>query len=89
MQIKVPEELARYCGGREVWQLEAATSAAAIAQLVDRFPDLKQRLLGSGGRLMTHLIVFHNGAVLAVPERSQRALAATDELEIMFLASGG
>ena len=89
MRIKVPEELARYCGDQQEWQLQAATAAAAIAELVDRFPALKERLLGDNGRLLAHLIVFLNGAVLASAERSQQALAAADELEIMFLASGG
>ena len=89
MRIKIPEELARYCDGSDEWQLEAATSAAAITQLVDRFPPLQERLLGRGGQLLSHLIVFHNGAVLATPVQSPAALGEDDELEIMFLASGG
>ena len=89
MRIKIPEELARYCDGSDEWQLQAATSAAAITQLVDRFPPLQERLLGRGGQLLSHLIVFHNGAVLATPVQSPAPLGEDDELEIMFLASGG
>ena len=89
MQIKIPEELARYCDDATEWHMEAATSAAAIAQLVNRFPLLKERLLGRGDQLLSHLALFHNGSVLAAPIQRPEPLDEADELEIMFLASGG
>ena len=89
MRIKIPEELARYCESCDEWQLESTTSAAAIEQLVDRFPELKARMLGRSGQLLSHLIVFHNGALLAAPQQTPQPLGEADELEIMFLASGG
>ena len=89
MHIKIPEELARYCDGATEWHMEAATSAAAIVLLVDRYPMLKERLLGRGGQLLSHLAVFHNGSLLAAPLQRPEPLDEAAELEIMFLASGG
>ena len=68
---------------------KAATFDGTVAQLIERHPDVGPRLLGRDGRLLSHLIVFHNGTSVPTAKLTERAVAPNDELEIMFLASGG
>jgi len=89
VRIKLPEELARYCGGRDESEVEAATFEAVLARLIEQFPDVGPRLLGRGGHLLSHLIVFRNGSSVPAPKLPKLAVTSHDELEIMFLASGG
>jgi hypothetical protein len=89
IRIKIPDELGRFCGGRHEFEIEAATFDGIVAQLVERQPDVGPRLLGRDGRVLSHLIVFHNGTSVPTAKLSELAVAPNDELEIMFLASGG
>jgi hypothetical protein len=89
IRIKIPDELGRFCNGRHELEVEAATFDGIVAQLIERHPDVGPRLLGRDGRLLSHLIVFHNGTSVPTAKLTERAVAPNDELEIMFLASGG
>ncbi|MBT4868446.1 MAG: MoaD/ThiS family protein [Planctomycetaceae bacterium] len=89
IRIKIPDELGRFCNGRHELDIEAATFDGIAARLIERFPDVGTRLLGGDGHLLSHLIVFHNGTSVPTARLTELAVAPNDELEIMFLASGG
>ena len=87
--IRLPESLAKYCGGRRDQQVGVGTVAAAIDELVDSFPDIGSRVLDESGRLRVHLMVLCNDRAVAVDTMATRNLVAGDELAVLFLAGGG
>ena len=89
IRIKIPDELGRFCNGRHELEIEAATIDGIVAQLIQRYPDVGPRLQGRDGRLLPHLIVFHNGTSVPIAKLTELAVAPNDEIQIMFLASGG
>jgi hypothetical protein len=89
IRITIPDELGRYCDGRCELAIEATTFDGIVTKLIERYPDVGPRLLGREARLLSHLIVFHNGTSVPTAKLAELAVAPNDELEIMFLASGG
>lgn len=89
IRITIPFELSRYCDGRHELEFEAATIDGIVAKLIERYPDVKPRLLGRDARLLSHLILFYNGTSVPTTTLAKLAVSPNDELEIMFLASGG
>ena len=89
IQVRIPEELARYCDGQSAPRIEGDTLGSILTNLVEQFPQAKPRLVGRDGQLLSHLVVLLNGS--SVPRRglAERCVSLKDDLEIMFLASGG
>ena len=89
VQIRLPEELSRYCEGRSELDIEGNTLGGLLANLVERFPTVRSRLLDSGGQLRSHLVVILNGSALPRQKLTEASVSPRDELEIKFLAVGG
>jgi len=87
--LVLPEEFARYCDDQTRLAHGGATVAEAVAGLAARFPELAKRLLDQQGRLMPHLVVLHEGEVVAPEQTVNRRVGPTDTLEIYTAASGG
>ena len=88
VQVKIPEELVRYCDGQDAPTIDGGTLGSILENLVERFPEMKPRLMGRDDLLMSHLIVLLNGATVQRQELADRIVSPQDEIEIMFLASG-
>lgn len=88
-RIKIPEDLSRYADGLDNFRVVAETFDGALAELIARYPDLRLRLVGNDEKLLSHLILFANGETVPTAALSQLPITPGDELEIMFLASGG
>ena len=88
-RIKIPEDLSRYCDGRRAFNIDAKSVDGALSELIIKYPDLRPRLLGKEGQLLSHLILFANGKTIPTSSLSGLIVSPDDELEIMFLASGG
>ena len=87
--IRLPESLAKYCGGRRDQQVGVGTVAAAIDELVDSFPDIGSRVLAESGRLRVHLMVLCNDRAVRPGDFETQELVDGDELSLLFLAGGG
>ena len=87
--IRLPESLAKYCGGRRDQQVGVGTVAAAIDELVDSFPDIGSRVLDESGRLRGHLMVLCNDRAVRPGDFETQELVDGDELSLLFLAGGG
>jgi hypothetical protein len=88
-RIKIPEDLSRYADGLDTFSVAAENFDKALADLIARYPELGPRLVGNDRKLLSHLIVFANGKTVPTAALSQLSVSPGDELEIMFLASGG
>ena len=87
--IRLPESLAKYCGGRRDQQVGVGTVGAASEELVDSFPDIGSRLLDESGRLRVHLMVLCNDRAVRPGDFETQELVDGDELSLLFLAGGG
>ncbi|HCC99358.1 MAG TPA: hypothetical protein DER64_02430 [Planctomycetaceae bacterium] len=87
--IRLPESLAKYCGGQRDQEVEVGTVAAAIDELVSSFPDVGSRVLDESGRLRVHLMVLCNDRAVRPDDFETRGLVDGDELSLLFLAGGG
>ena len=87
--IRLPESLAKYCGGRRDQQVGVGTVAGAIDEFVDSFPDIGARVLDESGRLRVHLMVLCNDRAVRPGDFETQELVDGDELSLLFLAGGG
>ncbi len=87
--IEIPEELARYTGGRTEVDVEALSVAGALTALFDRFPDLQSRIVSRQGEFHPWTPVFLNGAKLVSRDTGLTAIRDGDRIEVVVLASGG
>ena len=86
---RLPERMAKYCGGRRDQQVGVGTVAAASDELVDSFPDIGSRVLDESGRLRVHLMVLCNDRAVRPGDFETQELVDGDELSLLFLAGGG
>lgn len=61
---------------------------AALLQLVELYPGLREHLL-EGGRLSPYVNIYRNGEVVHVDEAHKVALADGDELLFLLPLTGG
>jgi len=90
MEARVYATLRPLVGGRSVMLSDGCTSVAeALDELVERFPDLRSRLLDDDGAVRTFVAVMVDGrdirhlAALATP------LTPASELDIFPPVAGG
>ena len=87
--IRLPESLAKYCGGQRDQQVAVGTVAASIDELVASFPDVGSRVLDESGRLRVHLMVLCNDRAVRPGDFETQELVDGDELSLVVLAGGG
>ena len=85
MKVLIPSPLRSYTGEREV-EAAGPTLAAALADLDQRYPGIRFRMVDEQERIRPHLRFFVNGEQvfdLSSP------LRPTDEVQIVQALSGG
>jgi molybdopterin converting factor small subunit len=85
MKVIIPSALRSYTGTRET-QASGATLAAALAELEDRYPGIRFRIIDEQDRIRPHIRIFVNGE--QARDLSQ-PLGASDEVFIVLALSGG
>lgn len=86
MRVRIPTPLRSYTDQQKAVDGEGATVAEVLADLDQRFPGLRFRMVDEQGRLRQHMKVWIGQdpvTDLASP------VAATDEITIMQALSGG
>jgi MoaD family protein len=86
VKVRIPSPLRSYTGGASAVDAEGATVATLLADLDQRYPGFRFRVVDEQGRLRPHVRVFVNGDLtrdLAAP------LADGDEVTLMQALSGG
>lgn len=88
MVVKVRGILLRFTNYESRIELDAPTVRAALTELTERYPQIKDVLLDRSGSVRrTHLVAL-NGETLA-PDDLDRTSADDDRLDIVTAVSGG
>lgn len=86
MKVRIPTPLRSYTAQQPVVELEANDLTEVFAELDQRFPGIRFRVIDERQQIRKHMKVFVNDE--SVRDLST-ALAPTDEVTIMQALSGG
>ena len=86
MKVRVPTPLRSYTAQQPVVELEANDLVEVFAQLDERFPGIRFRVIDERRQIRKHMKVFVNDE--SVRDLDTK-LAPTDEVTIMQALSGG
>jgi hypothetical protein len=82
VEVRIPPVLRRYAGGHETVEATGGTVRAALDDVFERWPDLRERVLDAEGRLHPYLQLFADeGQVTdldAPPGRTVDIIAAAE-----------
>jgi molybdopterin converting factor small subunit len=86
MKVRIPTPLRSYTAQQPVVELEADDLVEVFAQLEERFPGIRFRVIDERRQIRKHMKVFVNDE--SVRDLDTK-LAPTDEVTIMQALSGG
>lgn len=89
VRIELPTGLREYAGGRDSFEVRAATLADAIRALNAQHPGLAYRLLDDQGRMRRYVLVFVNEDPVAHLEPEAVRLRDGDTVHIVPSVAGG
>ena len=85
-QIRLPANLRALAGDNASIEVGAESIGGALTELVKSYPDLRSKLLGDDGLLLSHVNLFKNGT-------NVRDLATIigdeDEIVVLTALAGG
>jgi molybdopterin converting factor small subunit len=88
VEINIPPLLQHLAGGVRTAEVEGGTVAECLEALATKYPQLKARLFGPGGKLPHGLNIFLNGES-AFPGELSRPVKDGDRLHIAYVMVGG
>ena len=86
MRVRIPTPLRSYTDQQSEVDVEGATVADVLAELDERFPGLRFRMVDEQGRLRKHMKIFVNEDAI---RDLDAPLTESDEVTIMQALSGG
>lgn len=90
MTIFIPTPLRAYAAGKDSFEAAATTVAGALDELTQSFPDLRNHLFNSQGKLRAFVNVYLNDEdVRYLPAKEATAVSAGDTLSIIPSIAGG
>jgi sulfur-carrier protein len=90
MNIHIPTPLRTYTGGLETVRISGATINAVFQQLTASYPELKQHLFNSEGKLRSFVNVYLNDDdIRYLDDKEETAVKDVDELTIIPSIAGG
>ena len=87
--VRIPAAIGEVFGAQRWEQVEAATVAALILALDQRFPGLGDRLTEPGGQLRRWINIFVDGADIRSLDNMSTPLPAGAEVYIVPSVAGG
>lgn len=87
--LQLPAVLAPMSGGEREIELEGATVAEALADLVRTRPALGVHLFDESGAVRQYIACFHNEAYVLASEGLSRRLEDGDRITILNSIAGG
>lgn len=87
--VRIPVPLQRFTAGAETVSCEAATLPALLNELIERFPELKERLVEADGRPRRFFNVYINDEDIRFLGGNNYQFAPGDEILILPSIAGG
>jgi adenylyltransferase/sulfurtransferase len=87
--LKVPTPLRPYAGGNAVVEVNGANVGAALADLTDQHPQLKQHIFNDAGELRPFVNLFLNDEDIRYLDGADTPLSESDALRIIPSIAGG
>jgi molybdopterin synthase sulfur carrier subunit len=88
-KIRIPTPLRKLTNNEEVVEVNAATIGGAIAELQNRFPGIKERLVDEAGGIRRFVNVYVNEEDIRFLQNQETALKEGDEVSIIPAIAGG
>jgi molybdopterin synthase sulfur carrier subunit len=90
MNIHIPTPLRAYTGGLETVSIAGATVSAVFQELTSTYPELKQHLFTTEGKLRSFVNVYLNDDdIRYLDNKDETAVKDSDELTIIPSIAGG
>ncbi|MEO7298729.1 MAG: ubiquitin-like small modifier protein 1 [Verrucomicrobiota bacterium] len=89
INVRIPTPLRKLTNEEEVVQVDAKTVTEAFAQLQERFPGIKERLVDENGEVRRFVNVYVNEEDIRFLENQQTPLKDGDEISIIPAIAGG
>ena len=87
--VRFPALMKFYVDNQSEFQVDAATVAELLDNLLARYPTLKPHLFESTGKLRRHFNIFVNGDHIRELSGLDTPLKAEDKVIFMVSAAGG
>ena len=90
MKIHIPTPLRSYTGGKETVEVAGATVGATLDRLATDFPELRNHLFTTEGKLRSFVNVYLNDDdIRYLPSKDETTTSSDDELTIIPSIAGG
>jgi len=89
VQVLLPTPLQKFTDNEASVELEAASVAALVEALEQRFPGIRARLCDDSGKLRRFLNVYVNSEDIRFLDNETTALSDGDEVSIVPAVAGG
>jgi molybdopterin converting factor small subunit len=90
MKIHIPTPLRTYTGSKETVEVAGSTVGGALEQLAQDFPELRNHLFTTDGKLRSFVNVYLNDDdIRYLPAKEETAASTQDELTIIPSIAGG
>jgi molybdopterin converting factor small subunit len=87
--LQIPTPLRSFTGGNDTVTVTGDTAGAAIANLVEQYPDLKQHLYADDGTLRSFVNIYVNDDDIRYLEGPDTRIGPDDALSIVPAVAGG
>ena len=88
-KVRIPTPLRKLTNNEELVEVNADSVGAAIAELQNRYPGIKERLLDEKGEVRRFVNVYVNEEDIRFLQNQQTPLKAGDEISIIPAIAGG
>ncbi len=89
VEVWVPANLRRFCSGSEHIELTGASIGELLADLVERFPALGERVVDDRRQLRSHLMIIRGDEILKLDGLHEIRLRDREKLRLFGAAAGG
>ncbi len=88
-KVKIPTPLRQYTNGSSEVEVGGGTAGETLGNLAAEYPDLKQHLYTSDGRLRSFVNVYKGDEDIRYLDGSETEVSENDELSIIPSIAGG
>lgn len=89
IKVKIPLTLYKLTGGTTEFESHGDTVGELLTNLKNQFPDIKETLYDTDGKIRPYYSFFINGRLIKFYENESLPLNDGDEFFIMQIVAGG